>query len=105
MWHTAPPVKPLQDFPRYEVPSRLPPGTDVGHIEIVRYGHSILLPARIPGTVGPGRRARSDQYAFCIDGEWLRMSYREAALQAVAQLPRELTRRELASSLQNAAEE
>lgn len=95
MRHSAPSNRPLQDIPRPSIPVRPPPGTEVGHIHIVRYGQDILLPVRIPGCSGRNR-PRSDQYAVQIDGEWLLMSYREAALQAVGQLHPELSRRALA---------
>ena len=51
------------------------------------------VPIRQPGTVN-GRRPRSDQIAVEVDGAWLVMSLREAALDAVKRMPRVMTRKE-----------
>lgn len=72
-----------------------PPGTEIGHITLSLYGQSVHVPIRQPGTV-KGRRPRSDQIAVEVDGAWLVMSLREAALDAVKRMPRVMTRKERA---------
>lgn len=75
-------------------PDNLPPaGAPIGHITISLYGHPEHVPFRQPGTV-KGRRPRSDQIAVEVDGVWLVMSLREAALEVVKRMPRVLTRKE-----------
>lgn len=70
-----------------------PPGTEIGHVTLSLYGCSVHAPIRQPGTV-KGRRPRSDQVAVEVDGQWLVMSLREAALEAEKRMPRVLTRKE-----------
>ena len=70
-----------------------PPGTEIGHVTLSLYGQSVHVPIRQPGTVN-GRRPRSDQIAVEVDGAWLVMSLREAALDAVKRMPRVMTRKE-----------
>jgi hypothetical protein len=96
MQHYAPSRQEPHEYPREPLPVRPRPGTDVGHIQVVKYSQTILLPIRVPGCTASRNRPRSDQYAVQIDGEWALMSYRAAALHAVGELDREMSARKLA---------
>ncbi len=81
--------------PRPPMPTRRPPRTDRGQVLIELDGHVYGSRILQPG-YSCGRSARSDQIAVQIDGQWQTMSLRAAVLAFEAQVPRELTLRELA---------
>lgn len=78
--------------PRVDEPPDPKPGDEIGHIELNWYGTLHKIPLRVPGDSG-ARRARSDQVAALIDGQWFRLSLRAAALELAASAPRVLPRR------------
>lgn len=57
------------------------------------YGQQFEVEFRVPGD-HDGRRARSDQLAVLIQGEWRRMSLRAALLELDRMVPRVMSRRE-----------
>lgn len=70
-----------------------PPKADIGHITVSLYGYTVHVPFKQPGDKG-ARRCRSDHLAIPVGDEWLVMSLREAALEAVRRMPRVMTRKE-----------
>ena len=71
----------------------LRPGAPVGCVVQTLYGRQYVLDFKVPGDTRK-RRARSDQIAVEIDGEWRRMSLRAALLELDRMVPRVMTRRE-----------
>ena len=73
------------------------PGQDVGAVTLEWYGLRYSIPFKVPGTVsGRRNRARSDQVAAQIGGEWLVMSLRAALLELDGMALRVMTRKERA---------
>lgn len=82
-----------RDLVRDEPLPDLRPGTPVGCVVLTLYGRQYVLDFKVPGDTEQ-RRARSDQLAVEIDGEWIRMSLRSALLELDRMVPRVMTRRE-----------
>ena len=85
-----PKERPAREVP----PAEIPAGFLRGLITIDLDGRVYEVPLRQPGCDGV-RRPRSDTLAAQVDGQWLVMSLRAAALAVVAQVPRQLSRAEL----------
>lgn len=81
------------DLVRDEPPRDLRPGTPIGGVVLTFYGRQYVLDFKVPGDTKQ-RRARSDQLAVEIEGEWIRMSLRSALLELDRMVPRVMTRRE-----------
>lgn len=69
------------------------PGDHIGGATVDLYGRHFAVRFRVPGDTD-ARRARSDQVAVEIDGEWRKMSLRAALLELERMVPRVMTRRE-----------
>lgn len=82
-----------RDLVRDEPLPDLRPGMPVGCVVLTLYGRQYVLDFKVPGDTHQ-RRARSDQIAVEIDGEWRRMSLRAALLELDRMVPRVMTRRE-----------
>jgi hypothetical protein len=82
-----------RDLFRDEPLPDLRPGAPIGVVVLTYYGRQYVLEFKVPGDTHQ-RRARSDQIAVEIDGEWRRMSLRSALLELDRMVPRLMTRRE-----------
>lgn len=84
---------PEDGMPRPESPAEPRAGAPAGRALVELYGQQFQVEFRVPGD-HDGRRARSDQLAALIEGEWHRMSLRAALLELDRMAPRMATRRE-----------
>ena len=76
---------------REPAPPVIPAGASLAPAVFTYRGLSVTVPLRQPGW-----RARSDQVAALIDGEWCIVTARWLALHMAGKLPRSLSRKRLA---------
>lgn len=84
---------PEDGMPRPEAPAEPRAGAPAGRALVELHGLQFQVEFRVPGD-HDGRRARSDQLAVLIEGEWRRMSLRAALMELERMVPRVMSRRE-----------